>query len=460
MFSKPSVKTASLLILLLGLLFSLVATSAAQTTPTAAPEPDTRVVSTGEYVVLRSDDWVSSAKPVLPPAHFDARDPDSTATATIIVNYVDAATTWDLNPQAKTAFQFAVDIWETLINSPVPIVVNAEWTPLDPGVLGSAGPYTVHRNNVSFPRASTWYPGALANALAGADLNGGSPEVVARFSSVYANWYFGTGSTTPSTDYNFTTVVLHELGHGLGFLGSMSVSSGIGSWGYPGSLPTPINPLVYDHYSENNASQPLLSFPNLSTLLGDQLISNALYFNGPNANAANGGARVALYAPTTWRPGSSYSHLGEIYNSTPNALMTYSLAKGETNYNPGPIVLGIFRDMGWSTGPIYTPPTFFSLPDQLLLKNESRSDALDLTHYTILGTSGLNELTYSIINTPDPAAGVTLNGAMISINPTTNWLGNALVTVQVEDGTASDTASFTVRSVDQILYTYLPSIAR
>ena len=166
------------------------------------------------------------------------------------------------------------------------------------------------------------------------------------------------------------------------------------------------------------------------------------------------------YAPTTWRPGSSYSHLGEIYNSTPNALMTYSLAKGETNYNPGPIVLGIFRDMGWSTGPIYTPPTFFSLPDQLLLKNESRSDALDLTHYTILGTSGLNELTYSIINTPDPAAGVTLNGAMISINPTTNWLGSALVTVQVEDGTASDTASFTVRSVDQILYTYLPSIAR
>lgn len=67
MFSKPSVKTASLLILLICLLFSLVATSAAQTTPTAAPEPDTRVVSTGEYVVLRSDDWVSSAKPVLPP---------------------------------------------------------------------------------------------------------------------------------------------------------------------------------------------------------------------------------------------------------------------------------------------------------------------------------------------------------------------------------------------------------
>ena len=58
MFSKPSVKTASLLILLICLLFSLVATSAAQTTPTAAPEPDTRVVSTGEYVVLRSDDWV------------------------------------------------------------------------------------------------------------------------------------------------------------------------------------------------------------------------------------------------------------------------------------------------------------------------------------------------------------------------------------------------------------------
>ncbi|MDO1502315.1 hypothetical protein Q2T40_19445 [Winogradskyella maritima] len=42
--------------------------------------------------------------------------------------------------QAQTAFQFAVDIWEDLLTSSVPITVNADFGPLDPGVLGGAGP--------------------------------------------------------------------------------------------------------------------------------------------------------------------------------------------------------------------------------------------------------------------------------------------------------------------------------
>ncbi|MCK7534680.1 MAG: hypothetical protein MZV63_28610 [Marinilabiliales bacterium] len=32
-------------------------------------------------------------------------------------------------------------------------------------------------------------------------------------------WYFGTDGNTPELLYDFVTVVLHEIGHGLGFTG-------------------------------------------------------------------------------------------------------------------------------------------------------------------------------------------------------------------------------------------------
>jgi len=93
------------------------------------------------------------------------------------------------------------------------------------------------------------------------------------------------------------------------------------------------------------------TYPNPSTALGNALTGNVgggVYFNGTNANAANSGARVKLYAPGTWNSGSSYSHLDEIFNNTPNALMTYSLANGESEHSPGSVTLGMFQDMGWS----------------------------------------------------------------------------------------------------------------
>lgn len=37
--------------------------------------------------------------------------------------------------------------------------------------------------------------------------------------------------------------------------------------------------------------------------------------------------------------------------------MTPVLSRGETNLNPGPIVLGMLTDMGWTVTPGETPPT-------------------------------------------------------------------------------------------------------
>ena len=148
-------------------------------------------------------------------------------------------------------------------------------------------------------------------------------------------------------EFNLMTVVLHELGHGLGFLGSMDVTGGIGDWGLSGF------PIVYDRFSINGASQSLLNtmlFPNPSAALGMQLASNDVFFNGLNARNTNGGIAPKLYAPNRWDSGSSYSHLDESAypNGTLNSLMTPALGPGQAIHDIGPIVRGIFLDMGWT----------------------------------------------------------------------------------------------------------------
>lgn len=260
-------------------------------------------------------------------------------TATITVVY---SGTW--TAPAMAAFQFAVDIWETQITSGVTIEVVAEWTALGPGILGSASAYDYLANFSGAPQTNTWYPYALANKLAGSDLDLANPDIEARFNSSFSNWYFGTDGNPPVTDYDLVSVVLHEIGHGLGFAGSMVVSGGSGSWGYGSPYP-----FIYDRFTENGSGQGLVDdFPNNSVALANQLTGGDIFFNGPNTNPANGGAPAELYAPGTWQQGSSYSHLDEGFNGTPNALMTYSLNNGEANHLPGPVMLGIFADIGWT----------------------------------------------------------------------------------------------------------------
>ncbi len=248
--------------------------------------------------------------------------------------------------QPKAAFTYAANLWASQLQSPVPITIDACWANnLPPGVLGHAGANNFFRNFSGAPVTNTWYSVPAANALHGSDLDPAEADIYSAFSSTF-NWYFGTDGNTPPSQVDFASVVLHEITHGLGFLGSMQVASGQGSWG----LGTP-SPIIYDRFTENGSGQKLLDtalFPNPSAVLASQLQSNDIYFNGANANTGNGGARVPLYAPATWQSGSSYSHLAESYNNTPNALMTFALPNGESIHSPGPVTLGLLKDTGWT----------------------------------------------------------------------------------------------------------------
>ena len=259
-------------------------------------------------------------------------------------------------PQAQAAFQAAVDIWRGLVTTPVTIRVQANFVPLGAGVLGSAGAGHVWRNFAGAPVANRWYNDAVADRLSGTDLAGeGTFDIVANFNSNFSSWYFGTDGATPSGKYDFVSVVLHELGHGLGFSGSASVVSGVGrievsSTGFP---------KIYDHFTVTETGAPMLGFPNPSAELGTRLTQPfqsgnphgpGVYWNGPAGVAGNGGSTARLYTPATWASGSSYSHLDDqVYLAgNQNSLMTHQLSQAEAIHNPGPVTLGLFADIGWN----------------------------------------------------------------------------------------------------------------
>jgi hypothetical protein len=262
------------------------------------------------------------------------------ATATITVTY------HNFSDAAKDAFQAAVDIWESMIVSPMTIHVDATWGPLAKGIGGQARPsqyYTIDGHT---------YPTALAEAICrtingpGVDCNLGADDIIATFSSSYPDWYFGTNGNVPANKTDFESVVLHELGHGLGFAGSYYVS---GLLGYVKYAP----PTGYDDHVWNaaTAGHPLddPAVPSGgSTAVKQALTSGNLWFGGPAARVAVSG-RARLYAPSTWQQGSSLSHLDEATYApgTANALMTPTLGLGEAIHVVSALTMAVLYDSGW-----------------------------------------------------------------------------------------------------------------
>ena len=120
-----------------------------------------------------------------------------------------------LGQQRLLAFEHAAAIWSARLDSNVPIRIRAQFVPLGAGVLGSAGPVSVARNFAGALLPNTWYHIALANKLAGVDLNAANDDITASFSTNF-NFYLGLDNNH-GTQPDLVAVLLHEFAHGLGF---------------------------------------------------------------------------------------------------------------------------------------------------------------------------------------------------------------------------------------------------
>ena len=246
------------------------------------------------------------------------------------------------------AFQHAADIWAALITSSVPIRVDAQIDPLPFGVLGSAGPNTAHRDFPNAPQSNTWYVQALANKLEGIDLSPTISDISATFTSLNpiipgVTWYLGLDGLPPANQIDFVTVVLHEIGHGLGFLSLVDVETGSKFLGFDD---------IYSNFLDHLGASPS-DYPSMNNAQRVQanVSGNKLHFIGPQVSGASGGltagvsgSRVHMYAPNPVEPGSSVSHFSD--QIKPDQLMEPAVSSGVAIHDVG-LTWELFHDIGW-----------------------------------------------------------------------------------------------------------------
>lgn len=158
--------------------------------------------------------------------------------------------------QIRIVFQLAADLWGSVLQSDVDIYNTVTFSnnlacTATNGTLGSSGTNNIFTfsaaNLPAGAKAGTWYHSALADALAGTDLNvangqpAGTPDIISQFNNRLGqadclngmNWYLGLDGNAPSTDQDLLNVVMHEMAHGLGFSGFNTLSTGAQFRGSP-----------------------------------------------------------------------------------------------------------------------------------------------------------------------------------------------------------------------------------
>lgn len=307
------------------------------------------------------------------------------STSEFIINY-------EVPPPAnvKAVFEQAAATWANFLKSDIPIRIYVKWRPLASGVLGSAGAYSSVRNFVGANKLNTWYPIALAEKMAHANFNGTDSDIVATFNSDYPDWFIGTNGVPTDKQIDLYSVALHEMGHGLGFIGqiqadvtSNSTSSSTAGYGYPGIF----DQFIFDN--KNNLLVDTLTYQNNSNQIFKQIISDSLYLKSTSILRNNAGNSARLYAPKPsqfppppnplgYKEGSSVYHVdNNIYGPGDiNALMTPQIAPGEITAQLGPIVKGIFNDMGWYSSNIIDEDLRDTEENQVLFSAKVYSDTL------------------------------------------------------------------------------------
>lgn len=258
--------------------------------------------------------------------------------------------------QRLNLFNFAGGIWGAFLDSPVSVGINAQFNPLTPcsasgGVLGSAGTININRDFTGAEFTGTWYHAALANKRRGADLIPANAEMQATFNSdvdlgclgAGTRFYYGLDNTTPSGRVNLLVVVLHEMGHGLGFSSFVNGSTGTFNSGFPD---------IYSRYMFDSTTGLYWHQMTDAQRATSALNTNNVYWDGANVRIASGSltagrdaatGRVQLFTPNPLQSGSSISHFSTA--AAPNLLMEPAINVGL------PIDLDLtrqqMRDIGW-----------------------------------------------------------------------------------------------------------------
>ena len=345
---------------------------------------------------------------------------NSIKTATINIVFGDGFAELGSNEQAaKDAFRFAADIWETEVVSDVPITISANFRNFGSSSIIGSNSSPLFINTPNAPEGVI-YTSALARAIAGFDFTPGTADGNQNYNLEF-DFYFGTDGQVPSNKIDFITVVLHEIGHTMGITGLSNNGTGVGTSFQGEQVYT-----GWTNFVELGDGTPITEVAD--TDQPDALTSNDLFYEGPNTKDFFDG-RPKVYAPSTFRSGSSYSHWDEatFRSGTPNALMTPSIARGEVNRNVGDITRGALKDQGWVlSSDLIEPNTVASFT---LIRGNSNQELFPLTDGSVLDVNELGTNNFAVrANTfPDEVGSVKFElSGPISITRTENIAPYAL----------------------------------
>jgi len=225
-----------------------------------------------------------------------------------------------LGDQRLFIFQYGANKWGNILTSSVPILVRSQFAAqtctATSAVLGSTGALTIHRDFAGAPFTGTWYQQSLANRLNGTDLSAANPDMTSTFNSNIdlgcfgpgLLWYYGTDGLE-GANIELLPVIMHELGHGLGFASQTNASSGA----YNGGFPTAYDHFLMDntlglHWDQITQAQRAASAISINHLVWDGARGKAeaaavlgarpqLQVNSPGAIAGNYDVQTASFGP-------------------------------------------------------------------------------------------------------------------------------------------------------------------
>ena len=213
-----------------------------------------------------------------------------------------------LGEQRLIAFQYAAQKWGATLTSSVDVYIFARFTALSctatGAVLGSAGTTEVFSDFPNAPLANTWYSNALADKIAGEDLDPVAYDINANFNVNLGQpgcltgvpFYFGLDNNHGSA-VDFVTVLTHEMGHGLGFQTFTN-----GTTGNQLGFPDQAQPAVWDHYLYDNVAGLNWVQMTPAQRIASAIGVDSLVWTGPNVTAKvplvlRGLARLTISGP-------------------------------------------------------------------------------------------------------------------------------------------------------------------
>lgn len=370
-----------------------------------------------------------------------------------------------LGEARRNVFQAAAEQWGAIIASDVEILVEASFAPApetqcssNSGTLGAAGPANFIAGFRGAPQANTFYPVALANALAGQDLDPGFADIVANFNGAVdtdpdcltgIRFYYGFDHQGGNRAVDFYNTVMHEIGHGLGF--TTLVANDGTNLAAPGFMV--VDRLIFDNsrglfWDEMSNAQRAASVVNDGNVVntGDAAFAGARAQGLTSGNGTDRQGRPLIYAPNPAEEGSSIAHWD--IEAQPSLLME-PFSTPDVRVNEGvDLTSCMLADMGWPLLPgvgcpdrhaADTPPEIGAISDQTTAAGARTAPiAFPVTdNARITPVDNLSLQAFSDNPEVAPDSGIAFGGSganrTIEITPTSTP-GHALITVVVSDG--------------------------